>query len=43
MDIAINGGDGTVTDYWSEAVKFNVFAKIQDVGIMRMEHNWKFG
>ena len=43
MDIAINGGDGTVTDYWSEAVKFNVFSKIQDVGIMRMEHNWKFG
>lgn len=43
IDIAIEDGGGMPVDYWREAVKFDVYSQISDVGIVRLEHNWVNG
>ena len=41
VDLAIEAVGGIPIDYYTKAIKFKIHSDIQDVGIMRMEHNWK--
>ena len=41
LDVAIEDENDEVIDFWREAVEFDVFSTISDVGIMRIEHNWE--
>lgn len=40
LDIAIESGMGTPVDYFRHAVKFDVYSKIGDIGVIRIEHAW---
>ena len=42
LDIAIECNSTVPVDYITKAVKFQVYATTQDVGIVRMEHEWAF-
>lgn len=42
MDIAIESGDGIPVDYYREAKTIEFFTIKDDLGIARIEHNWKF-
>ncbi len=41
LDVAIEADIGIAVDYYKEAYRFQVFSDINDVGIARIEHNWK--
>lgn len=41
VDLAIEAVGGIPIDYYTKAIKFKIHSDIQDVGIMRMDHNWK--
>ena len=40
VDLAIEAVGGIPIDYYTKAIKFKIHSDIQDVGIMRMDHNW---
>lgn len=40
FDIAIESGDGIPVDYYKQALKFEVYSNISDVGIIRIPHKW---
>ena len=42
LDIAIESGDGIPVDYYKEAVRFEVYSNISDVGVIRVEHKWDY-
>lgn len=41
VDLAIEEDQGLPVDYWKKAFKFDVYSEIGDVGIARLEHEWK--
>lgn len=41
LDVAIEADIGIAVDYYREAYRFEVFSDISDVGIARIEHEWK--
>ncbi len=41
LDVAIEADIGIAVDYYKEAYRFEVFSDISDVGIARIEHDWK--
>ncbi len=41
LDVAIEADIGIAVDYYKEAYRFEVFSDINDVGIARIEHDWK--
>lgn len=40
IDLAIEEGVGIPVDYYRKALYFEVFSKIEDVGVARLEHKW---
>lgn len=42
IDIAIRSHDMFAYDYKSQAVRFNVYSGVQEVGIARLDHTWEF-
>lgn len=42
LDVAIHTEDGFAYDYYRYAKHFRMYTDIQDVGVSRMPHNWKF-
>ncbi len=40
MDIAIECDQGIPVDYYKNAIQFDVTSRINDVGVMRVEHKW---
>lgn len=42
LDVAIESENGLPVDYFREAIRFEMFSKIADVGISRIQHEWKF-
>lgn len=40
LDIVIESGRGEMIDCYKEAVRFEVYSEINDIGIMRIKHNW---
>ena len=42
FDIAIRSGNMFAYDYKSQAVKFQMYSNIAEVGVARLEHSWKF-
>lgn len=43
LDVAIHTRDGFDYDYFKEVRSFRMYSDIQDVGIIRLEHEWIFG
>lgn len=41
LDIAVHTVEGIPYDYWCEALSFNVYSEIGDVGFARINHQWK--
>lgn len=41
LDIAIESDLGVPVDYYREACKFEIYSVINDVGVLRVAHNWK--
>lgn len=42
IDLAIESEIGVPVDYFKEAVKFEVYSNIDDVGVVRIIHDWDF-
>lgn len=42
VDIALHSTDGVPYDYITNAYSFNVYSKLNDLGICRSEHSWEF-
>ena len=42
IDIAIESEIGIPVDYYKEALKFEVYSNIDDVGVARVVHDWDF-
>ncbi len=42
LDVAIESGVDSAVDYYTKAKVFETFAKINDVGVSRISHTWKF-
>lgn len=40
MDFAIESEDGSTADYYKGAASVEMFSVIEDVGVMRIEHEW---
>lgn len=40
LDVAIEEGMGIPVDYYKSAFSFEVFSKLDDVGLTRIEHKW---
>ena len=40
IDIAIESESGIPVDYYKEALKFDVYSEIEDVGVCRINHKW---
>ena len=40
LEAAVVGEDGLPFDFWHEAMFFQVYSEIQDLGVMRMVHQW---
>ncbi len=40
IDIAIEEGMGLPVDYWRDAVRFDVYSSVSDVGVCRIDHEW---
>ena len=43
VDIAIESEIGVPVDYFKEATSFEVYSNIDDVGVVRIAHEWEFG
>lgn len=41
LDLAIESGYGEPVDYFTKAYHIRVFSNIEDVGVTRLEHNWR--
>lgn len=41
IDITIEWGEGNPVDYFKKALQFEVVSNIGDVGVARVQHNWK--
>lgn len=41
VDIAIECGYGIPVDYFTKALRFEIYSEINDVGIVRINHTWK--
>lgn len=41
LDVAIEEGQGIPVDYWKEALEFEMYSVVGDVGVARIEHEWK--
>lgn len=41
LDIAIEAGMGDPVDYYKEACSFEMYSDIQDVGLVRLNHEWE--
>lgn len=41
LDVAIESDDATPVDYYKEAYKFEVFSKLSEAGVMRLDHQWE--
>ena len=41
MDIAIEAGIGEPVDYYKGACGFEMYSGIRDVGVVRIDHEWK--
>ena len=41
LDIAIESQVGVPVDYFREAYTFEMYSQIGDVGIVRLNHQWK--
>ena len=42
IDVALHTEDGFAYDYVKGAITFRIFSDLQDVGIARLEHTWRF-
>lgn len=42
LDVAIECDFGIPVDYYKEACRFDVYSSIEDVGIVRLDHQWIF-
>lgn len=42
VDLAIESENGIPVDYYKQAINFQMYSSIDDIGILRMKHNWKF-
>lgn len=40
LDLAIESGIDVEIDYWRDAVRFQMFSNIKDVGVTRIDHKW---
>lgn len=40
LDVALHTEDGFAYDYYRFAAKFHMYSDVQDMGIMRLEHQW---
>lgn len=40
LDVAIETEGGIAIDYWKEALSFEIYSKIGDVGVSRLNHSW---
>lgn len=40
LDVAVETSGGIAIDYWREAVSFEMYSKIGDVGVARLNHSW---
>lgn len=43
LDVAIEADLGIPVDYYREACKFEMFSVINDVGVVRLPHDWSLG
>lgn len=43
LDVAIHKEDGFSYDYWKQCLTFRMYSDISDVGVTRLEHEWKIG
>lgn len=41
LDVAIHTTEGVPFDYYCKALDFTVYSEIMDIGIVRLEHEWK--
>lgn len=41
LDIAIESGDGIPVDYYRDALRFEMYSDIGDVGVTRIKHEWR--
>ena len=41
IDVTIEFGDGNPVDYYKKALNFEVVSNTQDVGVARLDHDWK--
>ena len=41
LDIAIESGLGIPVDYYKEAFRFEMYSDIGDIGVSRINHEWK--
>ena len=42
LDLAIESEIGIPVDYYREALRFQVYSNIDDVGVIRINHIWNF-
>lgn len=42
LDLALECDMGIPVDYYREAVAFEMYSKAEDVGLVKLEHSWKF-
>lgn len=42
VDFAIETGNGEPIDYYTKAYRMTVYSEYQDVGVARLEHEWRF-
>ena len=42
LDIAIQDSDGGSIDYYREAYKIQIYSTINDIGVFRINHEWKY-
>ena len=40
IDLAIESGMGLPVDYYTKAISFEIFSNINDVGVLRLGHQW---
>ena len=43
LDFAIESEDGQTADYYKGAASVDVFSVVEDVGVMRIDHEWTVG
>ena len=43
LDLALEKGIGVPIDYFTKAKKFEVYTRLEDVGVTRIRHRWEIG